>query len=107
MLIIWTLYISVPVIIILFFFLINKLASYRKKKNADHMDFECSSSCHTYSSLQINKLALMVYNPFYKHQPQEAVLIFGLAISGGPQLEGLPAWLGDPFISVFPGLSWF
>lgn len=71
------------------------------------MDFECSSSCHTYSSLQINKLALMVYNPFYKHQPQEAVLIFGLAISGGPQLEGLPAWLGDPLISVFPGLSWF
>lgn len=67
MLIIWTLCISVPMIVILLFKLISWLRTGRK--NADHMDFECYSPHHTHTSLQINKLGCSLYNPICKHQP--------------------------------------
>lgn len=62
MLIIWTLCNSGPRIIIPLFKLIDWLPIGRKK-NADHMDLECSGSYHTHSPLQIHQLAFRFYNP--------------------------------------------
>lgn len=72
MLIIWTLCISVPVVVIPPLKLIGWLR--RGRENADHVDFTHSGPRHTHTSLQINTSGCRLYNPFCKHQPKRWLL---------------------------------